>query len=223
MLRSAANLVLGVALFGVREDRGLGRMRRRGWGVAVALVIPPRAWKRSRCCAAARRIRAEALKAARSPSHGGGQPAAAAEAGSPLRAVTECSRLSREEISTMARIAPATAKPAPTRNAWSNPLVRATEALWTPEWKRLWVRLLAIVVRIASPTAPPICWEVSIRPDAGPASCGDRGDRHGHEREPEGRQRRRPSTSAANEPPVPGTGEPQQATGPAAVRRSASA
>ena len=91
----------------------------------------------------------------------------------------------------MARIAPATAKPAPTRNAWSNPLVRATEALWTPEWKRLWVRLLAIVVRIASPTAPPICWEVLIRPDAGPASCGDRGDRHGHEREPEGRQQRR--------------------------------
>ena len=61
---------------------------------------------------------------------GEGQPAAAAGAGSPLRAVTECSRLSREEISTMARIAPATAKPAPTRNAWSNPLVRATEALW---------------------------------------------------------------------------------------------
>ena len=151
---------------------------------------------------------------------GEGQPAAAAGAGSPLRAVTECSRLSREEISTMARIAPATAKPAPTRNAWSNPLVRATEALWTPEWKRLWVRLLAIVVRIASPTAPPICWEVLIRPDAGPASCGDRGDRHGHEREPEDG----PSTSAANEPPVPGTGRTTAGhRRPAAVRRSASA
>src|SRR5207244_4209653 len=54
----------------------------------------------------------------------------------------------------------------------SNPLVRATEALWTPEWRRLWVRLLAIVARIASPSAPPICCEVLIRPEASPASCG---------------------------------------------------
>ena len=44
--------------------------------------------------------------------------------------------------------------------------------LWTPEWKRLWVRLLAIVARIASASAPPICWAVLIRPDASPASCG---------------------------------------------------
>src|SRR5260370_17375222 len=99
------------------------------------------------------------------------QPAAAAGAGSPLRAATECSRLSREEISTKARIAPATAKPAPIRNARSKPLVRATEALWTPEWKRLWVRLLAIVARIASPSPPPIRCAVLIRPDANPASC----------------------------------------------------
>src|SRR5438034_10640309 len=70
----------------------------------------------------------------RSPTRGVRQPAAAAGAGSPVRAATECSRLSREEISTNARIAPARAKPAPTRNAWSKPLVRATEALWTPEW-----------------------------------------------------------------------------------------
>ena len=47
------------------------------------------------------------------------QPAAAAGAGSPLRAVTEWSWLSREEMSTAARIAPAMARPAPTRNARS--------------------------------------------------------------------------------------------------------
>ena len=31
---------------------------------------------------------------------------------------------------------------------------------------------VAIVERIAIPTAPPICCEVLIRPDASPASCG---------------------------------------------------
>ena len=100
--------------------------------------------------------------------------------------------LSREEISTKARIAPAMAKPAPTKNAWSNPLVRATEALWTPEWKRLWVRLLAIDARIASPRAADLlrgvdqtrCQPRLMRP--GPR---DRGDRHGHEGEPEPRGR----------------------------------
>src|SRR5207302_1893934 len=53
------------------------------------------------------------------------QPAAAAGVGSSLRAAAECARLSREEISTNARIAPTRAKPAPTRNARSNPLVKA--------------------------------------------------------------------------------------------------
>jgi hypothetical protein len=48
----------------------------------------------------------------------GRQPAATGSAAaSPLRAAFEWSRLSREEISRAARIAPATAKPAPTRNA----------------------------------------------------------------------------------------------------------
>ncbi len=48
----------------------------------------------------------------------GRQPAATGSAAaSPLRAAFEWSRLSREEISSAARIAPATAKPAPTRNA----------------------------------------------------------------------------------------------------------
>src|SRR5260370_32955249 len=76
---------------------------------------------------------------------GGRQPAAAAGAGSPLRAATECSRLSREEISTKARIAPARAKPAPARNARSNPWVRATEALGPPDGKRRWGRRVADV------------------------------------------------------------------------------
>jgi hypothetical protein len=58
------------------------------------------------------------------------QPAATdIAAPSALRAAIEWSRLSREEISNAARIAPATAKPAPTRKARSNPLVKATEAL----------------------------------------------------------------------------------------------
>src|SRR6202790_2677123 len=96
----------------------------------------------------------------------------AARAGLPLRTATHCSRLARDEINTKARIAPATAKPAPTRNARSNPMVSATDALRIPEWKRLWVRLLAIVARIASPSAPPSCCEVLIRPAASPASCG---------------------------------------------------
>ena len=34
------------------------------------------------------------------------------------------------------------------------------------------VRLLAIVARIARPSAPPICWAVLTSPDARPASCG---------------------------------------------------
>ena len=33
-------------------------------------------------------------------------------------------------------------------------------------------RELAIAARIARPSAPPICWQVLIRPDARPASCG---------------------------------------------------
>jgi hypothetical protein len=49
---SAGNLVLGIALFGVRQNRGLGRARRVAGGVAVALVIAGDRWRRSRCCAA---------------------------------------------------------------------------------------------------------------------------------------------------------------------------
>ena len=42
-----------------------------------------------------------------------------------LRAASECSRLSREEISTAVRNAPNSAKPEPTRKARSKPLVKA--------------------------------------------------------------------------------------------------
>ncbi len=45
--RSAANLVLGVALFGVRQERGPRRDAQGGWGVAVALVTAAEGWKRS--------------------------------------------------------------------------------------------------------------------------------------------------------------------------------
>ena len=85
-----------------------------------------------------------------------GTAAASALAAWPLRAAFECSWLSREEIRTAARIAPATAKPAPTRNARSKPLVSATAELWTPAWNRLWVRLLAVE------RAKPICASVLL-------------------------------------------------------------
>src|SRR6202521_3570298 len=111
--------------------------------------------------------------------------------------------------------APATAKPAPTRNARSNPLVRATDALRTPAWNRLWVRLLAIVARIASPSPPPTCGEGFIRPDASPASCGSVPvtaaivtDTNANPN-PTPASSDGPSTSATYEPPGAGTRENQ--------------
>ena len=53
-------------------------------------------------------------------------------AASPRRAASACSRASREEISVAARIAPAKANPAPTRNASWKPSVRATARSRTP-------------------------------------------------------------------------------------------
>ncbi len=45
--RSVANLVLGVALFGVRQERGPRPDAQGGWDVAVALVTAAEGWKRS--------------------------------------------------------------------------------------------------------------------------------------------------------------------------------
>ena len=76
------------------------------------------------------------------------------------------------------------------------------------------MRLLAIVARIARPSAPPTCWAVLIRPEARPASSGGAGhggDRHRHEGEAEADrgEQRRASTSPMNEPPGPCTRENQ--------------
>src|ERR1700739_4885388 len=88
------------------------------------------------CGRSSRRRRGETGGAAALPgrrcTHAGcdaGFAAAAAAAAPSLRAACACSRLSREEIMTAARIAPASAKPAPTSNARSTPCVKAIEAL----------------------------------------------------------------------------------------------
>ena len=54
----------------------------------------------------------------------------------------------------------------PGQSLWSAPRRAATPA------EQALVRLLAMVAKIASPSAPPICWEVLISPEARPASCG---------------------------------------------------
>src|SRR5215207_821210 len=100
----------------------------------------------------------------------GSQAATAAGAASPRRAASTCSRLSREEISTAASNAPRRAKPAPTRNASWKPSVSATAGLRSPEANTSSVREVATVARIASPSAPPTCWEVLMSPEARPAS-----------------------------------------------------
>jgi len=77
------------------------------------------------------------------------------------------------------------------------------------------VRLLAIVARIASPSAPPICCEVLIRPEASPASCGlvpvtaaIVTDTNANPN-PTAASSDGPSTSAVHEPPGAGTRENQ--------------
>ncbi len=54
-------------------------------------------------------------------------------------------------------------------NARWKPSVRAT-GIGSPPATRSPVRLLAIEARIARPSAPPICCDVLIRPEARPAS-----------------------------------------------------
>ena len=100
------------------------------------------------------------------------RPASRRARGALARAACECARLSREEISTSVSSAPTSAKPEPTRNARSKPFVSAIGDVVWPARIKSCVRLLAIVARIASPSAPPTCCAVLTRPDASPASCG---------------------------------------------------
>src|SRR5262245_42637289 len=60
---------------------------------------------------------------------------------------------------------------APAQKAAVQPSVNAT-GCEAPVAKASSVFDTAIEVRIAIPTAPPICCEVLMRPDARPASCG---------------------------------------------------
>ncbi len=78
---------------------------------------------------------------------------------------TSSSRLS----ATKAAATAITAKPTPTEKASLKPSVSAV-GLATPLARRLFVRVVDTVVRIASPIPPPICWLVLMSPDARPAS-----------------------------------------------------
>ena len=75
---------------------------------------------------------------------------------------------------------------APTVKAVVKPSTSATGSA-VPLGDRVRGLRVAIADRIAMPSAPPICCEVLIRPDARPASAGldpgQRGDRDRHERE----------------------------------------
>ncbi len=77
---------------------------------------------------------------------------------------------SRWIISSVARRA-ATPKPTATQKARLNPLVSACAWL-SPCLSRCSVRVVKTVESKATPSAPPICCEVLISPDARPASCG---------------------------------------------------
>ena len=71
---------------------------------------------------------------------------------------------------------PRTAKPAPARNATLKPSVSApgsAAGLPCAASIRSSVRVLAIVASTASPSAPPICCDVLMSPDARPESSGE--------------------------------------------------
>ena len=109
-----------------------------------------------------------------------GTPATQAATGtastSPRRAASACSRLVRLEISTMVRIAPRIAKPAPTVNAaWKPSVSAAGRALLAPPASAIasCVVEFAIVARIARPSAPPTCCEVLMSPLASPDSWAE--------------------------------------------------
>src|SRR4051794_31267017 len=103
------------------------------------------------------------------------QAAAGAGCASPACAARACARLARPDTSSAARIAPATANTAPTVNAAWKPSVSAPGGAWC-DASELVVTLFAIVARMARPSAPPICWDVLISPEASPSSCGSTPD-----------------------------------------------
>ena len=65
----------------------------------------------------------------------------------------------------------AAAIPASTQKASEKPLVSASGCEW-PDASSVFTCVKATVEQIATPSAPPICCEVLISPDARPASCG---------------------------------------------------
>ena len=77
--------------------------------------------------------------------------------------------------------------PAITQKPSAKPLVCALQRHRGPLASSVFVCVNATVAAIATPSAPPICCDVLISPDASPASCvldaGERGDRHRDERE----------------------------------------
>ena len=82
-----------------------------------------------------------------------------------------CGRRSRPRTRKIETRTPANAIAAPAQNAFTNPSVSAT-GIAVPRATASSVVETAIVERIAIPTAPPICCDVLIRPDARPASSG---------------------------------------------------
>ena len=72
-------------------------------------------------------------------------------------------------MSVSAATRPTAAKTAPTVNADENPSTSACGTAAPPRTASS-VCVVAIVDSAAMPSAPPICWEVLIRPEARPAS-----------------------------------------------------
>ena len=83
------------------------------------------------------------------------------------------------------------AKPTAAQNARLKPSVSACGSA-TPSSRRFSVRVVETVVRIARPSAPPICWVVLMRPEASPASLpGSRRARRSRRARTRSRGRRR--------------------------------
>ena len=136
------------------------------------------------------------------------------------RSVSTCSTSRCFSIVTMTTI-PATKNTAPPRKAAWKPvserfaLLRPRSAAPAGPSSALVVRLTASVERIASPSAPPTCWEVLKSPDARPASsCVDatrREQRHRHEGQPHpDRDRDQPGSTSARYVPFASARQQQQ-------------